>query len=266
MQPDRSPSTVSCGSRCISLCYHDVLSRNDGSASGFSGADADSYKLDEADFCKHMDAIACAAARDNGTQTKREYVVRLTFDDGGASACRIADILDSYRWRGYFFIPTDYIGRPAFLTRRQILELRSRGHFIGSHGSSHRGRMSSMSREALAREWGTSALILSELLGECITTASVPSGYYCRQVAEMAAAAGVKLLFTLEPTSRIHIVDGCMVTGRYMLRRHSSAEYAALIAAGKLAPRLRQQVSWTAKKVLKAAPFYSRLRKLYFAG
>jgi len=33
---------------------------------------------------------------------------------------------------------------------------------------------------------------------------------------------------------------------------------------GAQAPRLKQQVVWNAKKALKAAPFYTEFRKMYF--
>jgi peptidoglycan/xylan/chitin deacetylase (PgdA/CDA1 family) len=190
--------------------------------------------------------------------------VRVTFDDGGASSCRIADILEHHGLRGSFFIPSDYIGHPAFVNAAQIRDLRHRGHTIGSHSCSHRGRMSSCPAERLVHEWHTSVAILSDLLGEPVNTASVPSGYYSRRVAETAASAGVTLLFTLEPTSKTAAVEGCTVAGRYTMRSWTPADYAALIASGAYLPRLREQISWNAKKALKVTPFYTQARKLYF--
>ena len=115
----------------------------------------------------------------------------------------------------------------------------------------------------LVREWGGSVAILSDLLGEPITSASVPSGYYSRRVAEAAATAGIRLLFTLEPSTSTTTVQGCLVAGRYTIRDRHSAEYAASIASGARVPRLRQHVSWNVKKVLKAMPGYSGLREFY---
>ena len=49
--------------------------------------------------------------------------------------------------------------------------------------------MSYMPRERLVQEWGRSVAILSDLLGERVTAASVPSGYYSRQVAGLSRCA-----------------------------------------------------------------------------
>jgi hypothetical protein len=245
----------------ITLCYHDVVSEDDVNTSGFPGADAATYKLPVSVFCNHIKAITNVV---NCTSEVPKYQVRLTFDDGGVSSCRIADILERYGLRGYFFVPTDYIGARAFLNASQILDLRRRGHTIGSHSCSHRGRMSSMLSEALEQEWNRSVAILSDLVGERVTTASVPSGYYCRRVAESAASVGLTLLFTLQPTTRTEIVAGCVVAGRYMMRKHTPADEAARIASGALMPRLGQQLFWNTKKILKAAPLYAKVRRLYF--
>ena len=234
-------------------------------ASGFPGAAAATYKMEENQFRKHIEAIARSAnSSRNDPNTPPKYHVRLTFDDGGVSSCRIADILECYGLRGYFFIPTDYIGRPSFVSVRQIPDLQRRGHIIGSHSCTHHGRMSHMPKERLMREWASSLANLSNLLGERVTVASVPSGYYSRRVGETAASAGIRLLFTLEPTVETEIVDGCVVAGRFTIRRQTSAEYASAIASGAFLPRLQQRITWQAKKTLKATPIYTSVRNLYF--
>ncbi|KPK79394.1 MAG: hypothetical protein AMS25_12820 [Gemmatimonas sp. SM23_52] len=50
---------------------------------------------------------------------------------------------------------------------------------------------------------GNSAKILAEIIGEPITTASVPSGWYSPKIAEAAAAAGIKVSFTSEPRIKV---------------------------------------------------------------
>ena len=114
------------------------------------------------------------------------------------------------------------------------------------------------------QEWARSLATLSSLLGERVTVASVPSGYYSRRVGETAASAGIRLLFTLEPTVETEIIDGCVVAGRFTIRRQTSTKYASAIASGALLPRLQQRISWKAKKALKATPIYTFVRNLYF--
>jgi peptidoglycan/xylan/chitin deacetylase (PgdA/CDA1 family) len=241
----------------INLCYHDLVTGDDPDASGFPTPSAATYKLDPVLFEEHIQAISRVVTGPAGGD------VRLTFDDGGSSSCRIADILEKYGIPGHFFIPTDYIGKAAFVNARQVLDLHRRGHIIGSHSCSHRGRMSSKTVDALMREWNGSMAILSDLIGARVTSAAVPSGYYSERVAETAAAAGLELLFTLEPTTSVKTIQGCVVAGRYTIRKWHSAGYAASIASGAQAPRLRQQVAWNAKKALKAAPLYTEFRRIY---
>jgi peptidoglycan/xylan/chitin deacetylase (PgdA/CDA1 family) len=176
----------------------------------------------------------------------------LTFDDGGKSALEpTADLLEKHGWRGFFFITTDYVGTPTFLSAGQVLELRRRGHAIGSHSCSHPERMASCGREQLLDEWRRSRDALEDLLGEPVRLASVPGGYYSRAVAETAAEAGYTMLFNSEPTSAVTTVSGCQVLGRYTVYRGLAAQTAARLVTGRLA-RWQQTLAWNVKKVAKA--------------
>lgn len=228
----------------IALMYHDVLDGPDAGASGFPGAGAARYKLTCAAFDDHLSAIARAVTAPPV----------LTFDDGGASAFTcIADRLESRGWRGHFFITTDRIGAPGFVTADQLRALHERGHVLGSHSCSHPTRMAACSRAQLLREWRDSRALLCDLLGSSVTTASVPGGYYSREVAAMAAQAGLTRLFTSEPTTRAHRVDGCEVLGRYTVLQTTTAAVAAAIAKGARLPRWKQALSWNTKKLAKHA-------------
>src|SRR5436309_14436796 len=106
--------------RAQSIMYHDVVEDGDFTSSGFPGEGANVYKLTRENFEHHLDAI-----RAPGTL--------LTFDDGGASFHHpIAGMLEARGWRGYFFITTDRIGTPGFLTEAELRDLHARGHIIGS--------------------------------------------------------------------------------------------------------------------------------------
>ena len=95
----------------------------------------------------------------------------------------------------------------------------------------------------------------------------MPSGFYAPPVAAAAACAGIRELFTLEPTLRTHSVAGCLVRGRYTIKRHTSPRAVARLAAGTPLERGRQFVFWNLKKAAKAAlgERYPRLRESYFA-
>jgi hypothetical protein len=239
----------------LSIMYHDVVERGDSSASGFPGPGPAIYKVDRDDFGRHLEAIRDARRPD--------LELLLTFDDGGLSAYSpVAGMLEQYGWRGYFFVTTDWIGRPGFLNAGQIRDLDRRGHVIGSHSCSHPERMSREPWDRMLAEWKGSTKRLSELVGHPVKVASVPGGYYSRRVAEGAAAAGIETLFTSEPTARVRVVNGCRVLGRYTVQRGMGPEWPAGFAAGKLTLRLRQALLWKAKGLAKTlgGPLYLWLR------
>jgi peptidoglycan/xylan/chitin deacetylase (PgdA/CDA1 family) len=232
--------------------YHDVVENGDFESSGFPGEGAHVYKLRREDFARHLDAIAAAGAGVVTVKELSESPVLLTFDDGGVSFHHpIAELLEGRGWRGHFFVTTDRIGTPGFLSESELCELHRRGHVIGSHSRSHPTRMAALSRAELDREWRESLARLSGLVGERVKVASVPGGYYSRAVAESAAAAGIEVLFTSEPTSQADQVNGCLVLGRYVIQRGMEPEWSGGFAAGRRAQCWRQTALWKAKRVAK---------------
>ena len=253
--------------RVIALEYHDVVRADARDASGFPGRAATSYKLLVADFENHLRAVSEAVTdrptvHDLRSDGRGEVPVLLTFDDGGASAyTEIADRLEAHGWRGHFFVATDYIGHPAFLSSVQIASLRRRGHVIGSHSCSHPLMMARCSWPQLLREWAESVRMLEDVIGEPITVASVPGGSVSKQVVEAAANAGIRTLFTSRPAMRGDEVAGCTVLGRFTLRSNSSPASAARLASGQLGPRVGQWTLWMTKSIVKrfAGPLYGPL-------
>jgi peptidoglycan/xylan/chitin deacetylase (PgdA/CDA1 family) len=176
----------------------------------------------------------------------------ITFDDGGRSAyTHIAPQLEKQNWLGHFFIATDYIDTPTFLSSDEIRELNKRGHVVGSHSASHPLRFAACSQDEMLREWRVSIERLSDILQEKVSVASIPGGLYSKQVAETASRAGIKKLFTSEPTTKTWQVEETICFGRYTIQRQTSAETVAAIARGEITPRLQQFLFWNAKKVVK---------------
>ena len=232
--------------------YHDICEEAD--ASGFAGADAALYKILPAEFLSHLKAIS-AQATEKPTRVvdwkNAANAVFITFDDGGGSALKAAEMLENRGWRGHFFITTGKIGAATFVSGDEIIELRRRGHIVGSHSDSHPLRMASLTREEIYHEWSASTEKLAEILGEKITVASVPGGLYSREVAECAEACGIEFLFNSEPTTTVRQIGNCRIFGRYAIRHRMKASEIAEIAAGGLSPRLKQTLIWNLKKPLK---------------
>lgn len=254
------------------LMYHDVIRGGDPDASGFPGSAAARYKLGWEQFIEHLDLFA-TTARQPGTV---DLLVggralagswSLTFDDGGASAFDVGEELARRGWQGQFFISTDFIGRRAFLAPEGIRALSGMGHVIGSHSCSHPSRMSSRSSTDLLDEWRRSVELLSELVGQRVSVASVPGGYYSKAVARAAAAAGIEALYTSEPVRAVRSIEECLVIGRYAMVRGVSARTAADVLAGRRLPWLRRQAAWNVRKAAKAAGggTYPRVRAALLA-
>jgi peptidoglycan/xylan/chitin deacetylase (PgdA/CDA1 family) len=244
--------------RAISIGYHDVVENGDAAKELFRRCPL-RYTLDRSSFRDHLKSIRQMAPQahidkiDRYRIWKTQIPIFLTFDDGalGSYTC-IAEDLERWNWRGHFFIITNYIGRPGFVDRRQIRELRERGHVIGSHTCSHPAQMSQLRWDELRAEWSHSCAVLSEILGEQVRVASVANGYYSRTVGRAAAASGIEVLFNSEPTTAISAVDGCLVMGRYSIKADTSPAVSGAVAAGWTWPRWRQTAVWETKKAGKA--------------
>ncbi len=265
-----SPDRV--GASALAIMYHEVLA--DGAVARGS-ADAVIYKIGEKEFCENLRAIGQAIGNkvigrvDDARVWAGGVPVFLTFDDGEASAHTIvADALEEFGWRGHFFVTTDAIGQPGFLNRAQIRDLHERGHVIGSHSCSHPRRISALGWDDLVREWRESARVLSEITGDAVTIGSVPGGFYTRRVGRAAAQAGLRILFTSEPTMRTRFLDGCLVLGRYHIQDGMGAAVAGAFAAGRPWPRWKQAFAWKLKKAAKATvgPVYAAARQHVLTG
>ena len=193
----------------IVLMYHDVYQYNP-NESGFA---SDLYKLDVHNFEEQVKALA--NLRDNKMSSLR---ILLTFDDGGSSFSHlIMSILDKYGFKGYFFISTNYIGQKGFLNHDEIIDLYIKGHYIGSHSHTHPENISKYGSEDLLEEWVTSIKILSEIIKNPVTIASVPNGYCTTKVIEAARKAGVVDLYTSIPKCTPCENNGLNIVGRYVV-------------------------------------------------
>ncbi len=248
----------------VSLLFHDVY-RVEPSESGFDSAAADRYKLTLAEFETQLSGVArvrpeppILASRllttpvSDSSDTADDFPYVITVDDGGLSYyTMVADRLERQGWRGHCFVTTDCIGRRGFLTGRQIRELDARGHVIGSHSASHPTRFSACSIPQMRREWTRSREVLQDLLGHPVTIASVPGGYFSAVVARMAGDAGLRVLFTSEPTTRARTHHGCIVVGRYTVRARCREDFASRIVLPPPHTRRAAWAGWNAKKVVK---------------
>ena len=130
---------------------------------------------------------------------------------------RIADLLDARGWKGHFFISTGFIDTAGFVTRGDVRELGRRGHVVGSHSHTHPNICYNLKNKEMLAEWRTSCVLLADILGAAVTTASVPGGDMSRRTVAMAAKAGITRLFTSEPVPLSWYCEGIECFGRVCL-------------------------------------------------
>ncbi len=198
--------------------FHDVT--DDPTASGFQRRSARAYKLPRDAFARHLDALG-------GSGLVPELVggidltgagrhLLLTFDDGGRSAVDAGAMLAERGWRGHFFVTTERIGDPRFVSAEDVRRLRRQGHVVGSHSHTHTTPFRALPPGRMQAEGWESCDRLAQILGEPCTSASVPGGDISEVVLHSAASAGIRHLFTSEPCCLPARVGGCWVLGRYM--------------------------------------------------
>jgi peptidoglycan/xylan/chitin deacetylase (PgdA/CDA1 family) len=218
------------------------------SESGFRSPAADRYKLSVPEFEAQLDRLA--QLRVPNLESRIPAVV--TVDDGGISYYTvIADRLEALGLRAHCFVSTDCIGERGFLTPQQIRELDARGHTIGTHSASHPTRFSALTTSDMRREWSDSRQRLEDIVDHPVTVGSVPGGYFSRAVAEAAAYAGLRTLYTSQPTTRPSTVDGLRVVGRFTIRRGHAADMALRFASAAPWARCGAWLGWNAKALVK---------------
>jgi peptidoglycan/xylan/chitin deacetylase (PgdA/CDA1 family) len=193
------------------LCYHSV-------ACGWDNA----VSVEPADFDKHcallarrgrvapLSAIAERLAA--GSEPPRGLDV-LTFDDGFADFAEVAvPILRKHRLPATMYVvagsltgsgvPIDWVtgvapeDAPPLLTVDQIRELHAEGFSFGSHTMSHRDMPTLTEAECVA-DFRESRELLSEVLGEAVTSLAYPFGRHAPHVRAAAEKAGYAFALAL---------------------------------------------------------------------
>ncbi len=220
------------GALVASVGYHDVT--DDPRQSGFQRNGALPLKLGPQLFRSHLDRIAEGprppALITSIDLTRSGRHLLLTFDDGGKSALDIGDELCRRGWRGHFFITTSLIGRRTFLDAREIRQLRTAGHLIGSHSHTHPDIYRELDQGRMVVEWRQSSDILAQITGEQCVAAAVPGGEISGAVLRSAGASGLRYLFTSEPWLAPRIVGGCWILGRYCAKASTTPDEIAELA------------------------------------
>jgi peptidoglycan/xylan/chitin deacetylase (PgdA/CDA1 family) len=126
----------------------------------------------------------------------RTQNVRLTLDDGNDSDARIVlpKLVDA-GLTAAFFIPSDRIGTPGYVTEHDILELHQAGMEIGSHGSAHLNWLKAGDAE-IANDVTRSIERLTDIIKAPVRSVAIPYGYCDRRVLAVLRRIGIGRVYS----------------------------------------------------------------------
>ena len=146
------------------------------------------YVVPPADFAEQLDYLTAegyttitpqdyARAR-KGKQTLPEKPVILSFDDGYEDNYRVVlPMLEERGMKAVFYMVTNDIGQPGYLTWDNLFDMERRGMEIGSHTANHIP-LTTLSREQQRDELRLSKLMLEWKGMKTIYSFSYPNGAY----------------------------------------------------------------------------------------
>lgn len=124
------------------------------------------------------------------------HPLSLTFDDGNASDAEIAlPMLIAAGQTASFFIPSERIDTPGYLSADAIRALHQAGMQIGSHGAVHRP-WTTMTDAEIAADITASNAALQAIIGAPVTTAAIPYGFCNRRVLNVVRRLGITRLYS----------------------------------------------------------------------
>ncbi len=134
----------------------------------------------------------------DSSQPLPEKPILLTFDDGYADAYTAAfPVLQRYGFQATFYVVTDFVGRPGYLTVEQIREMAAAGMSFGSHSVSHLS-LTTLSAERLERELSQSRTQLESLLERPVLDLCYPLGRFNQPVRQAVERAGYRSATTTQ--------------------------------------------------------------------
>lgn len=155
----------------------------------------------------------------------------LTFDDGDLSVFAIAyPLLRRFGIKATFFIVPSLVGEVGYLSWDQVREIAAyvdplRGPLftIGSHTQSHEA-LGEVPREELYRQLLDSKLGLERELGRTVEALALPygSGADRREIFEIAASLGYRIVRTLKPEARLLAQLDLMAIGAFSVDSSNS--------------------------------------------
>lgn len=164
-----------------------------------------------------------------------EKVVTTSWDDGSRLDLRLAELLQSRRLAGTFYVPfRGYRGRPTLETSELAL-LASGGFELGGHSMSH-DTLTQMSSSEIALEVGTCKDWLENILGQRVRMFSYPRGRFDARVLSRVKEAGYAGARTTRMVQRRLDFDPFKMPTSLLVFPNTKMDYARnLVGSGNVA-------------------------------
>lgn len=121
---------------------------------------------------------------------KNKNYISITFDDGYIeNYLYVFPILRKFNFHATFFVITNKIDTPGYMSWKHLDELASNGMEIGSHTLSHRA-LKTLDRISVLEELKSSKSLIEAKLKREVTFLSFPHGSFNRQILSLAKEAG----------------------------------------------------------------------------
>ena len=161
--------------RWVALMYHDVVP-----ATSARGGGPERFSVPLSSFERMLDTIVEAGyagcTMEAALERPGERRVAITFDDGtDGQFLHAAPALRARGMSATFFVTTDWIGTPGFMTWEQLRELVAAGMSVQSHTRSH-PFLSELDEAGVLAELRGSKAELDARLGQDTTSISLPGG------------------------------------------------------------------------------------------
>jgi hypothetical protein len=224
----------------MNLLFHEICSIENCSSTGFNYVENRKYSCDVFTFTKIV-----KYAYEN------KLNITFSFDDGGISNLISSSILDEYNFKGIYFIPTFFIGKPGFLKKEDIIDLYKRGHLIGSHSHTHPIPLSFLNYKSQLIEWETSKSILEEIILDKITLAALPGGDSNFETFKILQDLGYLEIYTSYPDAKhLKKYNKLTIKGRICIMRYHDFKFVEQIVKKRLVT-IKLVVVFKLKEIIK---------------
>ena len=191
-----------------------------------------------------------------------DKAVCLTFDDGWlGNYLHAYPILKEYEFKATFFIATELIGKPLYMTWEHLKEMMASGMSIQSHTATHKP-LGGMDEKEIIFELSESKIIIEQRLTTEVNHLSLPHGSQNGRIWPLAKEIGYKTICTSNVGFQTWESNGPWLR-RIAIGDRISEKKFQLIVQGKNQAILGMRITKSLKNILRWTVGVNNYRKLY---